>query len=69
MLFSVELGRICRETVLHNVVTKPLGYPNSLTSSSELEKNVIRGWESAGKGINCDYRDSVCSSSAKYVSG
>ena len=36
ILFATQLGRIHREMVLHNVVTKPLGYLNFRTSSTVL---------------------------------
>ena len=35
------MGRIHRETVLHNVITKPLGYLNFLTFATEFFKKVV----------------------------
>lgn len=40
LLSFIYLGRIHGETVLHSVATKPLGYFNFLTSSTELKKKV-----------------------------
>lgn len=60
---------IRREAVLHKVVTKPLGYLNYLTSSTELKKITQKNnnnkksleagiWKTVGWCMSNDYRDS-----------
>lgn len=70
MLYSIELGRIHRETVLHNVVTEPLGYLNFLTLSAGFKDMISAGkLENSERDNNRDYKDSVHVLSAKYVLG